>query len=292
MRAMLQVVGKVAAHDVPLLIAGESGTGKNYLAAAVHQTSERRAEPFVEIECASIPADLFESELFGYEKGTFTDAQTRKLGKLETAREGTVYFDEIAALTPNLQAKLLRAIEERRFTRLGGGQEVPFRARVISSTATNIDALVASGEFRRDLLYRINVVTVRMPPLRDRREDIPILASAFVASKKNIADDAMELLMRHPWPGNVRELRNVLERATLLEDSDTIGPAALPIEQVGGANTLLASGMHEQWTLEQLEERYIREVLLQTRQNYSRAAEILGINRKTLLEKRRKYGIE
>ena len=292
MRAMLQVVGKVAAHDVPLLIAGESGTGKNYLAAAVHQTSERRTEPFVAIECASIPADLFESELFGYEKGTFTDAQTRKLGKLETAREGTVYFDEIAALTPNLQAKLLRAIEERRFTRLGGGQEVPFRARVISSTATNIEALVASSEFRRDLLYRINVVTVRMPPLRDRREDIPLLASTFVGTKKKIGDDAMEMLMRHPWPGNVRELRNVLERAALLEDSDTIAPAALPIEQVGGANTLLTSGLHESWTLEQLEERYIREVLLRTRQNYSRAAEILGINRKTLLEKRRKYGIE
>src|SRR4051812_42794650 len=196
MRALLQVVGKVAAHDVPLLIFGESGSGKNYLAEAVHGTSERREQPFVHIECASIPADLFESELFGYEKGTFTDAQTRKLGKLEAAREGSVYFDEIAALTPNLQAKLLRAIEERRFTRLGGGQEVPFRARVMSSTATNIDALVASGDFRRDLLYRINVVTVRMPPLRDRREDIPMLVASFVGKKK-ISEEAMEMLLRH-----------------------------------------------------------------------------------------------
>ena len=291
MRALLQVVGKVAAHDVPLLICGESGSGKNFLAEAVHATSDRREQPFVHIECASIPADLFESELFGYEKGTFTDAQTRKLGKLEVAREGTVYFDEIAALTPNLQAKLLRAIEERSFTRLGGGQEVPFRARVISSTATNIDALVGSGEFRRDLLYRINVVTVRMPPLRERHEDIAMLATSFVGKKK-IGDEAMEMLMRHTWPGNVRELRNVLERAALLAESDTIGPASLPIEQLGGAPTLLMSGLREQWTLEQLEERYIREVLHQTHSNYSRAAEILGINRKTLLEKRRKYGIE
>jgi len=291
MRSMLQVVEKVAAHDVPLLIAGESGSGKNYLAAAVHRTSERREQPFVHIECASIPADLFESELFGYEKGTFTDAQTRKLGRLEVANEGTVYFDEIAALTPNLQAKLLRAIEERRFTRLGGGQEVPFRARVISSTTTSIDRLMASGDFRRDLLYRINVVTVTMPPLRDRREDIPMLAAAF-AGDKQIGDDALDMLMQHAWPGNVRELRNVLERAVIVEDSDTIHAAALPVEQLGGPDTLVTSGLREQWTLDQLEERYIREVLLQTHSNYSRAAEILGINRKTLLEKRRKYGIE
>jgi DNA-binding NtrC family response regulator len=291
MRALLQVVEKVAAHDVPLLIFGESGSGKNYLAEAVHRTSERREEPFVHIECASIPADLFESELFGYEKGTFTDAQTRKLGRLEVAREGTVYFDEIAALTPNLQAKLLRAIEERRFTRLGGGQEVAFKARVISSTSTDMDGLVASGAFRRDLLYRINVVTVRMPPLRDRREDIPLLAAAF-AKQKTIGDKAMEMLMRHAWPGNVRELRNVLERAAIVEDTDTIRDSSLPVEQVGGTTTLVSAALREGWTLEQLEERYIREVLLQTHENYSRAAEILGINRKTLLEKRRKYGIE
>ena len=292
MRDLLAVVGKVAAHDVPLLISGESGSGKNYLAETVHRVGERREEPFVHIECASIPPDLFESELFGYEKGTFTDAQTRKLGKLEVAREGTVYFDEIAALTPNLQAKLLRAIEERQFTRLGGGQEVPFRARILSSTARDVDALIASGEFRRDLLYRINVVTVRMPPLRDRREDIPMLAAEFLDGRKTIDAEAMDMLMRHSWPGNVRELHNVLERAALLEESDSIRASALPIEQLGGGDTLVTAAVRDRWTLEQLEERYIREVLLQTRSNYSRAAEILGINRKTLLEKRKKYGID
>jgi transcriptional regulator with PAS, ATPase and Fis domain len=291
MRELLHVVSKVAGHDVPLLIAGESGSGKNYLAEAVHAAGERRAEPFVNIECASIPPDLFESELFGYEKGTFTDALTRKLGKLEVAGGGTVYFDEIAALTPSLQAKLLRAIEERQFTRLGGGQEIPFRARVISSTASDVDAMIAAGGFRRDLLYRINVVTVTMPPLRDRHEDIPALAARFLPKRK-IEKDAMDMLMRHSWPGNVRELRNVLERAALLDDSDSIRAGALPLEQIGGATTLLRSAVRDQSTLEQLEERYIREVLLQTQSNYSRAAEILGINRKTLLEKRRKYGIE
>ncbi len=291
MREMLQVVGKVAAHDVPLLIIGESGSGKNYLAAAVHQMGERGEAPFVHIECASIPPDLFESELFGYEKGTFTDAQTRKLGKLELSAEGTVYFDEIAALAPNLQAKLLRAIEERRFTRLGGGQDVPFRARVISSTASNIDSLVASNDFRRDLLYRINVVTIRLPALRERREDIPVLAAEFLNGRK-IDSDAVDILCRHSWPGNIRELRNVLERAALLEDSDSIRAAALPLEQVGGAKQLVSAAVYDQWTLERLEENYIREVLLQTHNNYSRTAEILGINRKTLLEKRRKYGIE
>ncbi|MGZ7042773.1 MAG: sigma 54-interacting transcriptional regulator [Thermoanaerobaculia bacterium] len=291
MRELLQVVGKVAAHDVPLLIIGESGSGKNYLAAAVHRLGERAAAPYVHIECASIPPDLFESELFGYEKGTFTDAQSRKLGKLEAAGEGTVYFDEIGALTPNLQAKLLRAIEERRFTRLGGGQDVPFRARVISSTALNIDELVATNDFRRDLLYRINVVTVRMPALRDRREDIPVLAAEFLNGRK-IESDAVDILTRHSWPGNIRELRNVIERAALLEDSDSIRAAALPLEQVGGAKQLVSAAVHDHWTLEKLEDSYIREVLLQTRNNYSRAAEILGINRKTLLEKRRKYGID
>jgi DNA-binding NtrC family response regulator len=291
MREMLQMVGKVAAHDVPLLIIGESGSGKNYLAAAVHRMGERREAPFVHIECASIPPDLFESELFGYEKGTFTDAQSRKLGKLEVAGEGTVYFDEIAALTTTLQAKLLRAVEEHRFTRLGGGQEVPFRARVISSSALNIDALVDSNDFRRDLLYRINVVTVRMPALRDRREDIPALAAEFLGGRK-IESDAMDILVRHSWPGNIRELRNVLERAALLEDGDAIRAAALPLEQVGGTKQLVSAAVHDHWTLDRLEEHYIREVLLQTHNNYSRAAEILGINRKTLLEKRRKYGIE
>jgi two-component system response regulator AtoC len=287
LRNLLQTVGKVLDHDVPVLIRGESGTGKDQLAQAIHACSNRREKAFVEIDCASIPAELFESEIFGHERGTFTDAHVRKLGKLETAGEGTVYFDEISALTPTLQAKLLRALQEKSFTRLGGNETVPLLARVVASTSADIDALLAAGTFRRDLFYRINVVTVTMPSLRERMDDIPALVEEFVGRRKNVTDDAMALLAAHAWPGNVRELRNVLERAVLVTEGD-ITADALPF----GAPDLVAAAARGEWSLEQLEETYIREILRSTRSNFSRAAEILGINRKTLLEKRRKYGIE
>jgi transcriptional regulator with PAS, ATPase and Fis domain len=279
MRALLDTVAKLIDRDAPLLILGESGAGKNHLAAAVHACGARRDQPFVHIDCASIPNDLFESELFGYEKGTFTDAQARKIGRLEVAQGGTVYFDEIAALTPPMQAKLLRAIEEKRFTRLGGHQQIAFTARVISSTNVGLDSL------RRDLLYRINVVTVTIPPLRERREDIPLLIG-----NRPIDDEALRLLLSYSWPGNVRELHNVIERASLLESSDRITAASLP-EHLRAAPALVDAATREQWTLNQLEEHYIREILRVAKSNYSRAAQILGINRKTLLEKRKKYGI-
>lgn len=287
LRNLLQTVGKVLDHDVPILIRGESGTGKDRLAQAIHACSIRREKPFVEIDCASIPAALFESEIFGHEKGTFTDAHSRKLGKLETAGEGTVYFDEIAALTPPLQAKLLRALQEKSFTRLGGNDVLPLSARVLVSTSADIDALLAAGTFRRDLFYRINVVTVTMPPLRERVEDIPALVAESVGRRKEVNDDAMSLLAMHPWRGNVRELLNVLERAVLVAEGD-VTAEDLPLQ----APELVAAAARGEWSLERLEAAYIREVLRATRSNFSRAAEILGINRKTLLEKRRKYGIE
>src|SRR5215212_4231601 len=214
MRALLHTVEKALDHDVSILILGESGSGKNYLAEAIHRSGSRRDEPLVHVDCAAIPADLFESELFGYEKGTFTGAEARRIGRLEAAGRGTVYFDEIAALAPAVQAKLLRALEERRVTRLGGGGTVRLDARVISSSSADVEAGI-----RRDLLYRINVLTVTLPPLRDRREDIPLLAGDFAAAAgKRLAPEAMDLLTGHSWPGNVRELRNVIERAALLED--------------------------------------------------------------------------
>lgn len=282
MRDVLQTAGKVLDRDASVLILGESGSGKDYLAQAIHACGPRRNEPFVVIECASIPSDLFESELYGHERGTFTDAHTRKIGKLELARRGTVYFDEIAALAPNLQAKLLRAIQERRYTRLGGTQSIELEARVISSSNRSLDAL------RRDLLYRINVVTITLPPLRERREDVPALAKQFLRGRK-LTSEALELLSTHSWPGNIRELRNVIERATLMSDAKEIGAEALPLMT---APDLVESATRDQWTLDELESRYIRSVLRITKSNYSKAAEILGINRKTLLEKRRKYGIE
>jgi len=282
MRALLQTVEKVLDHDVNILLLGESGSGKDHLAEAIHACGRRRERPFVRIDCASIPPELFESELFGYEKGTFTDAQARKLGRLELAQGGTVYFDDLAALAPNLQAKLLRAIQEKRFTRLGGNQSVSFDARVITSAAD-------AASLRRDLLYRVNVVTLPLPPLRERAEDIPLLARSFLARRKRAVDAAaMTILQQHDWPGNVRELRNVIERAVLVEETDVITPQSLPPLDAD----LAATAGRQQWTIEQLEARYIREILRQTRGNYSKAAGILGINRKTLLEKRRKYGIE
>jgi DNA-binding NtrC family response regulator len=291
MRNVLETVGKVLDHDVSILIHGESGVGKDYLAAAIHACSARRNEPFVHIECASIPADLFETELFGHERGTFTDAQTRKVGKLETARRGTVYFDEIAALTPQLQAKLLRAIQERRFSRLGSAAAIPFEARVLTSSNADLDELLTSGALRRDLYYRINVVTLKLPPLRERPEDVTALAKEFLRATKfrRFSADAQRLLASYAWPGNVRELRNAIERAALLEESDRITGASLPIRDDGD---LVATAARGSWTLDELESHYISEVLRRTRGNYSRAAGILGINRKTLLEKRKKYGLE
>jgi len=282
MREVLQTAGKVLDRDASVLIVGESGTGKDYLAQAIHACGPRRDEPFVVIECASIPSDLFESELYGHERGTFTDAHSRKIGKLEMARRGTVYFDEIAALAPNLQAKLLRAIQERRYTRLGGSQSIELEARVISSSNRNLDAL------RRDLLYRINVVTISLPPLRERREDIPALAKQFLRKRK-LTSEALDVLLTCSWPGNIRELRNVIERAALMSDGNEIGPEALPLMS---SAEIVESATRDQWTLDELESHYIRSVLRITKSNFSKAAEILGINRKTLLEKRRKYGIQ
>ncbi len=289
MRELLLTAERVLDHDVNLLLLGESGSGKDYLAEAIHASGKRRTLPMVRIDCASIPADLFESELFGYEKGTFTDAQTRKLGKLELAGGGSVYFDDISALASPLQAKLLRAIQEKRFQRLGGHQTVAFDARVMTSSSVEPEALLAGGGLRRDLFYRINVVTLTIPPLRERREDIQALAIRFLnRRKKGIDAAAMRMLVDHSWPGNVRELRNAIERAVVLEPAEIITPASLsPL-----TSDPVESASRGQWTLGQLEERYIREVLQKTRSNYSRAAEILGINRKTLLEKRRRYGID
>jgi DNA-binding NtrC family response regulator len=282
LRNILDTAEKVLDRDVSILILGESGAGKDYLAESIHACSSRADEPFVHIDCASIPADLFESELFGHERGTFTDAHARKLGKLEMARRGTVYFDEIAALTPQLQAKLLRAIQDKKFTRLGGHASIPFDARIVSSSSTDLSTI------RQDLFYRINVVTLNIPPLRERPEDVASLATRFLnRRKRGFAADASRVLASYAWPGNVRELRNAVDRAAIMEEGERITSASLPV----AGDALVTTAARGEWTLDELESHYIAEVLRRTRENYSRAAEILGINRKTLLEKRRKYGL-
>lgn len=298
-REILENVEKVAVHDVSILLTGESGVGKDQLAEAIHLTSPRRDRPLVRIDCASLPAELFESELFGYEKGAFTDAQTRKIGKLELAQGGSVYFDEVSAIAPLLQAKLLRVIQEKKFTRLGGSNNVTLDVRFISSSNMPLKRLMESSEFRSDLFYRLNVVTFHIPPLRARREDILDLVPAFVAEAserfqkpiEGIEPEVMALLGAFRWPGNVRQLRSVVERAVLLEASASLTSSSLPQEDFVEPPDWIDAGLAQEWTLEQLESGYIREVLRTTGENYSKAAKILGINRKTLLEKRKRYGM-
>lgn len=298
-REILENVEKVAVHDVSILLTGESGVGKDQMAEAIHLTSPRRDRPLVRIDCASLPAELFESELFGYEKGAFTDAQTRKIGKLELAQGGSVYFDEVSAIAPLLQAKLLRVIQEKKFTRLGGSNNVTLDVRFISSSNMPLKRLMESSEFRSDLFYRLNVVTFHIPPLRARREDISDLVPAFVAEAserfqkpiEGIEPEVMALLQTFRWPGNVRQLRSVVDRAVLLEASASLTSSSLPQEDFVEPPDWIDAGLAQEWTLEQLESGYIREVLRTTGENYSKAAKILGINRKTLLEKRKRYGM-
>jgi transcriptional regulator with PAS, ATPase and Fis domain len=300
MREVLALMEKVLDREASILMVGESGTGKDYLAQCLHASGVRRAEPFVQIDCAAIPAELFESEMFGYEKGAFTDARTRRGGRLEAAQRGTVYLDNIAALALPLQAKLLRTIQEREFARLGGGVAIPLRARIVASAPPDISRLVEKGDFRSDLYYRLNVVTVAIPPLRERREDIVPLVAIFLDQSaqrigkvlRGIHPAALELLQTHSWPGNVRELRNVVERAVIVEPSETLTTWSLPLEGFASPAAFVARAGEERWPLDRLEAIYIRDILRRTRSNYSQTAAILGINRKTLLEKRRKYCID
>lgn len=299
-RDVLTTAEKVLDHDVNVLILGESGVGKDFLAEALHRCSNRAANPFVQIDCANLPSDIFESELFGYEKGAFTDAQTRKIGKIELAHRGTLYLDEVGTLTSPLQAKLLRVVQERKFSRLGGNQVLDIDARFISSSNLPLEVLLGTGAFRNDLFYRLNVITLNLPPLRLRRGDVPMLAARFLEEAagrvnkriRGFEPAVSELLSDHSWPGNLRELRHVIERAAILEETDLITQQSMPFENFVEASHFVTSGKESRWTLEELEKRYIREILRQTAGNFSKAADVLGINRKTLLEKRKKYGLE
>lgn len=300
---MKEVVGlakRVAGSEkTTVLLQGESGTGKELLAKAIHYHSPRAEKPLVEINCAAIPESLLESELFGYEAGAFTDARKRKIGLLERADGGTVFFDEIGDMSLNLQAKLLRVLEEETFTRLGGAQPIRVSLRVIAATNQDLARAVDKGHFRSDLFYRLNVVPIVIPPLRERKEDILPLALYFIQefnqelrrAYRGISPEAAQAMLAYSWPGNVRELRNIIERILSLYAEEEIRASHLPTEirefRAAPASEILdqlASGKSLP-SLEELEKLYIERVLSLTGQNKSRAAKILGIHPTSLFRK-------
>ncbi len=306
MHEIVNLAEKVAKTDVDtILIEGETGVGKEVLARLIHKLSNKAKSPFIEINCAAIQETLLENELFGHEKGAFTDARETKYGLFEIAGNGTILLDEIGEMPLPLQAKLLRVIEDRSFIRVGGVKKIKTDARIIAVTNKNLKDEVKAGRFRSDLYYRLGVISFYIPPLRERKEDIPVLIEYFVnfynkqfrKNIKRITKGAMEIFLDYSWPGNVRELRNVIERIVLLEESETISIKHIPLEML-----LLEDNKSEGKisknepdlieSLEEVERKHIIKALKYTGGNKSKAAKILGIHRKTLLDKIKKYKIE
>jgi DNA-binding NtrC family response regulator len=304
MQRVLETVTSVADADASVLIVGESGTGKELVANALHERSRRSDGPWVKINCAALPKDLIESELFGHTKGAFTGATTDKIGLLEEAHGGSLLLDEITEMPVDLQAKLLRVLEDRVVRRLGGSKSVPVDFRLISSTNRNPEAALKEGQLRRDLYFRINTVTIQVPPLRERRDDIPILIRAFLdryrakhaREVEDIDPEAYRRLLAYPWPGNVRELQHVVERAVLVAHTKTVTVADLPEvlqlgrEEAAGAPAIAPSEVPS-GSLEEIERASILKALDSTRWNKQAAAALLGLRRPTLYSKMRKHGI-
>jgi len=321
MQEIYKGIGRIAANDVTVLLRGESGTGKELVARAIHHYGRRAGRPFVAVSCAAIPAALLESELFGHERGAFTDARERKLGKFELAHSGTLFLDEVGDMPPELQTKLLRALQERTFERVGGHEPIRIDVRILAATNRDLEALIKDGKFRDDLYYRLNVVALHLPPLRERRRDIPLLVEHFLAKyadtlgQRIVAPGALDRLVGHEWPGNVRELENVIQRAIVMATGGVILPEHLPIGAVSAAASVAVDA-----TLEDIIERRLldcvrglrqhasanlydlmlglvekplfRAVLRETRGNQVRAAHLLGINRNTLRKKLKEHGID
>ncbi|MBI1962160.1 MAG: sigma-54-dependent Fis family transcriptional regulator [Candidatus Rokubacteria bacterium] len=303
MARIYQLVTQIATTPATVLITGESGTGKELVARAIHRRSERSGQPFVAINVAAIPDTLVESELFGHEKGAFTGAHARKLGKFELAHGGTVFLDEIGCLRLDLQAKLLRALQEREIERVGGVRPVPVDVRILSATNVNLKAAVKSRAFREDLYYRLNVVPVHVPPLRERREDIPFLVEHFVGKiarecrreVRGVSAGALEVLARYDWPGNVRELENVIHRAVVLARGAVIQLQDVPLDVAlpeTGSRLAEDTGLPLREACEQFERQYILRVLEGVQWNVSRAARLLGVHRNTVLAKLSGWGIQ
>jgi len=306
MTEVMELVRKIApAGSATVLVTGETGSGKGVLARAVHELSPRSDQPFVNVTCSALAETLMESELFGHEKGAFTDARTMKRGLVEVANGGTLFLDEIGELSPAVQSKLLRFIEEKAFRRVGGTRDMTVDVRVVAATNRDLEREVAEGRFREDLYYRLRVLPIEVPPLRHRASDIAPLARHFLDTFNRelgkrvdeIDPEAMELLEAHPWPGNVRELRNAIERAVLLTDGTRLTPDALPPDlRGGGARTDTPSELpnfgSDGLDLEELEERLLREALRRAEGNQSEAGRMLGLSRHQVRNRLQKYGVE
>jgi len=308
MKTVFETIQKVAETDLSVLIRGESGTGKELVAQALHQRSNRRARPFVAVNCAAISRELVESELFGHEKGAFTGADARRLGKFESANEGTIFLDEIGDMPHETQAKVLRVLQEKEFERVGGSSTVEVDVRVVAATHRDLEAEVQAGRFRDDLYYRLNVVEIAIPPLRDRLEDLPALAERFLTqvaerlerAKKTIGEEALAALARHSWPGNVRELRNAIEQALVLSPGSVIGPEDLritggpvpassqPTVQVLNDVPFRDAKKH---AVESFERGYLIQALRAHDGNISRTAESIGMVRQSLQQKIRELDL-
>jgi len=287
MQKVYQLVEKVAPSDASVLIRGESGTGKELVAQAIHNLSPRGEQPFVAVNCGALPETLLESELFGYERGAFTGADKRKLGRFEMAGNGTIFLDEIGDITPATQIKLLRVLQTKEISRLGGTETIKVNARTIAATNRNLEEALKQNVFREDLYYRINVFPIFLPPLRDRKEDIPDLVTHFLnklnAPSETIDAKAMKLLMEYQWPGNVRELENVIERAQIMAGEGTITVSDLPPHIRGeSAMPISLDEEDENLTIEEMEKRMIRRALAKAEGNKSLAAKMLGITRRRL----------
>jgi len=294
MQQVIEIIKVVAKSNATVLIAGETGTGKELVARAIHSQSYRKDKPFVAVSCAALPESLLESELFGHEKGSFTGAHAQRRGKFEVANRGTLFLDEIGEMSANIQVHLLRVLEEKEFTRVGGNELIKVDVRVVSATNKDMKTAIANGQFREDLYYRLNVVTIELPPMRERKEDIPLLAQHFlkkfaVENQKEItgfSPEATDFLLNYEWPGNVRELENAIERAVTLARNSSIQLADLPQE-----NLLLVRSAPPGKDLEEVEKNHIIRVLKETQGNYSQAARLLGISRMTLYNKTKAYGL-
>jgi len=307
MHDVFELIGHVAQTNSTVLIAGETGTGKELVARAVHDSSPRRASPFVAVNCAALPESLLESELFGHEKGAFTSAVGQRKGRFELAHGGTIFLDEVGEIPLPMQAKLLRVLQEKRFERVGGTQTIEIDVRVVAATNRDLLRLAKESKFREDLYYRLNVVKIDLPPLRQRTEDISLLATHFVqkftplgCSPKLISPEAMEALLQHRWPGNIRELENAIERACVTSRDDIIRPENLPAEILNvrpPANPIavdLSRPATEQIAelTAAFEERYLRRALKKTRGHIGRTAQIMGLSRRTVTDKIAQYRID